>query len=256
MRRAPILLALTLVLSSGAAGAQELPRRDVVTIDDMTIGPESHDALKRQVKALGRSVFRLRVTPSLGPHMRPIGDPARLGAATLIQTDEGPALITAEIFVRDAAKVEVVVDGVGHPAEVLRADLDKGMALISIPEVLAEGFVALPVAGGALSPTDRLVAVVHEAKGELVIFRATLGGPGQGALAYYTLASPALQSGYPLITHDGRFHGLYTFRPVKKEIGLALVGERVAQFLAPPPPRIREEVLQLEDRGPSLRPLR
>ena len=265
MRLALPLVALSALIASSAAvpsaEAQKPPTVKHVDIDDITLRPERHDALKARRETLSRSIVQVRVTPDLGPHIRPIGPQGHaLGAATLIRDarlGEAPVLITSEFLVRDAREVELLVGDEPVKVKVLRSDPRLGLAVIEAPKEIIETMTPLEVVPEGKTVNPRLVTLAHEAGGDLLIFRAAIGEQGQGPLAYYHTAHPALSGGYPLITDQGQFYGLYAFKPTQlPDLGLTIVGEHISRFLDPPEETIKTEALKLNERGSSRRRLR
>ncbi len=228
-----VALCLCLAIAAGAHAQNPAPAT-VISPDDLGVESLKRQDSKKRSAQVNRSVVRVKVTPHIPRHIRPIGDPAAYGAATLIQAEDGrELLITSEFLIRDAHKIELFAGDRSWPTQVLRADLHQGLALLSLPQELVTELTAVPLAV-ELKPGQKLFTAAHDARGETLVYPATLGPQGDGALGYYRQASPALTNGYPLMTLDGRLYGIFTFRPANDpSLGLAITAQKIVAFLDP-----------------------
>lgn len=254
-----LLVALIFVATPfHASTAQELPRTRSVSPDELSVDHLKRDDVQQRRETLGASVVRVKATPTLSRHIRPITDPAAYGHATLVHAaDDQIAFVTAEFLVRNAARIELIHDDQLHVTQVLHADSAQGLAMLLVPQALANQLTPLKVAP-TTDLNTRLFTLDHTSDGHTLVHPVTLGGPGEKELAWYRTATPALVNGAPMVTDDNRLYGLYTFRPAQTHgVGLAITGEKIHKFLHSPDANTSTpETIDLDVKGSTTRHLR
>lgn len=238
--------------------AQELPTTRTISPEELSADRFKRDDVKQRRETLNASVVRVKATPKLSPHIRPITDPAAYGHATLVHAaDDQVTFVTAEFLVRNAARIELIHDDELHVTQVLHADSSQGLAMLVVPQALANKLTPLEI----VPQTDlgaRLFTLDHTPEGHTLVHPVTIGAPGQKELAWYQTATPALINGAPMVTDDNRLYGLYTFRPVQMPgVGLAITGEKLLKFLhTPEDSDTSPETIELDVKGSTTRHLR
>lgn len=217
---------------------------------DQLPGPTAYRDPAQRAQALSGAVLRLRATPPRQPWITTVGDPALYGAATLVQTPEGPALLTGEFFVRGQETLELLYQGRALPTRVLRADRALGLALLELPEALAGALTPAPVRDKPLLSWEQPWALVFDRQGAASAVAVRFQGrPKQEELSFYMSALPTLGEGHPIFDDKGALVGLFALRVPGEPLGYALMTEVLARFFAPSPEPGSPQPLNLEVLG-------
>jgi hypothetical protein len=248
------LVAATLLGAPSPAGAQPLPGPRFLSPDELP-GVTTEASLRAMPGGADRSILPLKITPRSSPYLTPIGDPSLRTFAVFVNappapppkpepTDDlfakpptptpgPPSLIAPLYMLRDAERIEID----GSEVQILRADPDLGLAVLSLPDHLSGDRLPRPA---NLLPEDahveRIVAIVADAEGRPGPRPAELGDPGEEALAFYRRASRGLPPGTPLLDPAGHLVALVALITPADHYAWAIDARAIARFLASPDP--------------------